>query len=206
MVTTTTAPGYAWDFCGGHLALDFTNTVSDRGGEAIERLNSYGDLLSWAAAREIVGAAAARRLAKTAADRPQAAEDAVLAATTLRQALYRVIAVTADGRKVAPADLAIVDAHVRASFAHARLAPASGRLALTFDLFDNGSLLGPVLMPVVHAAMDLLTTDAIARVRTCAEPTCAWLFLDVTRSGTRRWCDMKICGNRTKARRYRERH
>jgi predicted RNA-binding Zn ribbon-like protein len=45
------------------------------------------------------------------------------------------------------------------------------------------------------------------RVRKCANPECVHWFLDTTRSGTRRWCTMSICGNRTKARRhYRRQH
>jgi predicted RNA-binding Zn ribbon-like protein len=41
-------------------------------------------------------------------------------------------------------------------------------------------------------------------VRLCADASCAWLFLDTTRNRTRRWCDMKECGNRNKVRRFRE--
>jgi predicted RNA-binding Zn ribbon-like protein len=45
------------------------------------------------------------------------------------------------------------------------------------------------------------------RVRRCANPDCVHWFLDTTRSGTRRWCTMSICGNRLKARRhYARRH
>jgi predicted RNA-binding Zn ribbon-like protein len=62
----------------------------------------------------------------------------------------------------------------------------------------------PILAPVTRAAIDLLTTDARQRVRVCADQSCAWLFIDTTRSGTRRWCDMKVCGNRNKVRRFRE--
>jgi len=61
----------------------------------------------------------------------------------------------------------------------------------------------PITTPVVRAAIDVLTTDAIRRVRLCADRSCAWLFTDTTRSGTRRWCDMKVCGNRNKVRRFR---
>jgi predicted RNA-binding Zn ribbon-like protein len=39
----------------------------------------------------------------------------------------------------------------------------------------------------------------------CASEDCAWLFLDKTKNKRRRWCDMKICGNRVKARRHYER-
>ena len=40
------------------------------------------------------------------------------------------------------------------------------------------------------------------RVRNCANPDCPFWFLDTTRSGTRRWCSMNVCGNRLKARRH----
>jgi len=39
-------------------------------------------------------------------------------------------------------------------------------------------------------------------VRVCASDTCGWLFLDTSKNHTRRWCDMKSCGNRAKARKY----
>ena len=46
-----------------------------------------------------------------------------------------------------------------------------------------------------------------ARMRKCANPDCPFWFLDTTRSGTRRWCSMTVCGNRLKARRhYRRQH
>jgi hypothetical protein len=42
-------------------------------------------------------------------------------------------------------------------------------------------------------------------VRVCSNPLCRWLFVDRSRNGSRRWCDMSICGNRAKLRRYRRR-
>jgi predicted RNA-binding Zn ribbon-like protein len=52
-----------------------------------------------------------------------------------------------------------------------------------------------------------LLTSHVSRgaVRECESDTCAWLFLDRTRNHSRRWCDMGDCGNRAKARRFRER-
>jgi predicted RNA-binding Zn ribbon-like protein len=43
-------------------------------------------------------------------------------------------------------------------------------------------------------------TDRLAQ---CNGDTCGWLFLDLTKNLSRRWCDMKGCGNRAKVRRYR---
>ncbi|MGH7448040.1 MAG: CGNR zinc finger domain-containing protein, partial [Longimicrobiales bacterium] len=40
------------------------------------------------------------------------------------------------------------------------------------------------------------------RVKLCGNDACAWLFIDVSRNRSRRWCDMKDCGNRAKARRH----
>ena len=43
------------------------------------------------------------------------------------------------------------------------------------------------------------------RVRACGADTCRWLFLDTSKNHTRRWCNMRICGNRMKARRFQAR-
>ena len=56
----------------------------------------------------------------------------------------------------------------------------------------------------VRNLLRLLDEDP-ARVRKCANPDCPFWFLDTTRSGTRRWCSMTVCGNRLKARRHYER-
>jgi predicted RNA-binding Zn ribbon-like protein len=39
-------------------------------------------------------------------------------------------------------------------------------------------------------------------VRRCANDKCLWLFIDRSKAGTRRWCDMAACGNRAKAQRH----
>jgi predicted RNA-binding Zn ribbon-like protein len=84
------------------------------------------------------------------------------------------------------------------------LRPDGARLSLDFaEALSSIGLEQPIVTPVIRSAIELLTTDAIGRVRLCADQSCAWLFVDTTRSGTRRWCDMKVCGNRNKVRRFR---
>jgi predicted RNA-binding Zn ribbon-like protein len=63
-----------------------------------------------------------------------------------------------------------------------------------------------VLWPVIQSAAELVTSPDVARIRECGAPDCNWLFLDHSRGGRRKWCDMSTCGNRAKARRYYERH
>jgi predicted RNA-binding Zn ribbon-like protein len=57
------------------------------------------------------------------------------------------------------------------------------------------------LWPIAVAAVDLLRSDRLARVKQC--DNCPWLFVDVSRNGSRRWCSMDECGVHVKMRRYR---
>ena len=193
-------PEYAWDFCGGELAIDFTNTVGDRGTQPLEHLNTFGDVVAWAEARRVLSKSAAAALRRRAAAEPEAARRAWRAAVALREALYNVLAAAPARRRPRPADLETLNASVRATYQRAALAASGDRFAL--DTAGDEAL-DAVLGPVVRAAVDLLTSDAISQVGLCADDTCLWLFLDTTRSRTRRWCDMKSCGNRNKVRRFR---
>jgi predicted RNA-binding Zn ribbon-like protein len=60
---------------------------------------------------------------------------------------------------------------------------------------------------VGRSAAELLTGDPLDRLRSCAGGAdCGWVFLDTSRNGRRRWCEMEVCGSRAKMRRYRDRH
>jgi predicted RNA-binding Zn ribbon-like protein len=56
------------------------------------------------------------------------------------------------------------------------------------------------------ATSRLMLSDNMRLLRACEKPDCRWLFLDTSKNHTRRWCDMKICGNRMKARRFKAQH
>jgi predicted RNA-binding Zn ribbon-like protein len=50
-----------------------------------------------------------------------------------------------------------------------------------------------------------LSDADLSRLRRCDGAGCGWLFLDTTRNHSRRWCDSRDCGNRSRVRRYAER-
>jgi predicted RNA-binding Zn ribbon-like protein len=56
---------------------------------------------------------------------------------------------------------------------------------------------------LVHAATELLLRGPRDRLRICRN--CTWLFLDLSRNGSRRWCSMESCGTAVKVRRLTER-
>src|SRR5436305_3219246 len=156
-MVTRSEPGYRWDFCGGELSIDFTNTVGSRGGVPEEHLSTYGDLLSWAEARGVIGRADAQRLRREAARHPAAAREALTDAVAFREALYRVIAATVSGHTPGSADLSTINSHVGESFSGARLHAVRGRLELAHQLPGRSPLVEPILHPVSRAATNLLT-------------------------------------------------
>ena len=194
-------PDYTFDFCGNHLAIDFTNTVGDRGADRADHFNTFGDIVAWAEARRVVSRSAAAALRQKANADADGAKRAWRSALAFREALYNVLAAASSNRRAPAADLAVVNTHVARTFSGAALAQSGERFSLETHAED---WLDPVLRPVTRAAVDLLTSDELTKVRRSADDECAWLFLDTTRSRTRRWCDMRVCGNRNKVRRFRE--
>lgn len=197
-----TQPDYAFDFCGGHLAIDFTNTIGSRGDKAKreEHLISIGDVLAWSEAAGILTKRRATELRSEASVNPDVARSAFRRAIEFREVLYRLLAAIAHHQLPAPGDLTAFNRYVSELYADAAVVAAPAGFALETA---RGEGFDAVLRPVVRAAVELLTSPALKKVGLCADDSCAWLFLDTTRSGTRRWCDMKSCGNRNKVRRFR---
>jgi len=196
-------PGeHVFDLSGGHLALDFVNTVGGmRDVKPNEHLHGYPDLLAFGRQTGVLDEREAARLAQEARRRPSEAEATLAGAITLREALYRVFLDRAEGRRPRPADLDALNAALSRALAHRRLVERDGAVALGWE---DAPALDAMLWPVIDAATDLLV-DGDARVRICGmseTEECGWLFVDRTKAGTRRWCSMKDCGNRAKARRH----
>jgi predicted RNA-binding Zn ribbon-like protein len=59
-----------------------------------------------------------------------------------------------------------------------------------------------MLGPIVGSAAELLASDNLPFVRACSSNTCQWFFLDTSKNHRRRWCSMKLCGNRAKVRKF----
>ncbi len=196
---------YAFDFSGGRLCLDFVNTTGGTRETPKEHLHTYLDLVSWGRQARLLDEAAAQRLGQLAKRRPDNAAQTLAGAVALREALFRIFCGAAECGPQRPQDMEIFNAALSRALAHVRVqATAKGCV----DLWGNGEDdLDRMLWPVLRSAMDVLTSEhERTRVHKCESPTCDWLFLDTSRNHSRRWCDMKSCGNRAKARRYYDRH
>ncbi len=193
--------GFVFELTGANLALDFANTLGDRPTpRPRERLADYGRLLAWGRQTGVLSREQSLRLARSAARRPAAAARALRRATALRETLFAAFSAVARGREVPPAALADLNAALPGALAALRVVREGRRYAWTRSGGEPD--LDVVLHAVAHAAADLLASGPLERVRECPGRGCAWLFLDQSRNGTRRWCDMSVCGNRAKARRH----
>jgi len=192
-------PVETMELTGGDVSLDFVNTAGGRDERQLrEKLRTYGDLVTWAERVGLVSEERGARLRDRARVDPDEANRILTEARALREALFRLFA----RPDPAPQDLDLVAA--AAARAHARLALVTEAGGYAFE-WPEDDRLDRVLWPVALSAADLLTSEDRERVKECASHTCEWLFLDMSKNRSRRWCDMKVCGNRAKARRFSER-
>ncbi|HKC10644.1 MAG TPA: ABATE domain-containing protein [Vicinamibacteria bacterium] len=192
--------GNRFELTGGRPCLDLVNTLDARPtSHPRELLSSYADLLAWGEQAALLSPGQARRLRDRARRRGGEAEAARRRALLLREALYSLFSAAAAGRAVPPRALRLLNDALPRALARLRIVGGRGALGWGWSAeteFDR------VLWPVIRSAGELLASPARERLRECAAPNCAWLFLDASRNRSRRWCDMSVCGNRAKARRH----
>jgi predicted RNA-binding Zn ribbon-like protein len=188
----------------GALCLDFANTVSWRGsGNPVDRLPVYEELIRFGEQSKLLSAEDARLIRREAARQPEAAARALKKAVALREALYRIFSALAGGRSASATDLETLNGSLPDALIRLRL--AAGAEGVSWAWRGEREALDRLLWPVARDAAVFLTSTDVTRLRSCANPHCRWVFYDGTRSGTRRWCTMAVCGNRAKLRRYRQR-
>ncbi|HEV7648352.1 MAG TPA: CGNR zinc finger domain-containing protein [Actinophytocola sp.] len=100
-----------------------------------------------------------------------------------------------------------VRAALRAAVGDPAPGPAALSAAVTVSLEPGGPRLvaGDVVGAVLAAASRLAVLGEWDRVKICPADDCRWAFYDRSRNHSRTWCSMRVCGNREKARAWRER-
>jgi predicted RNA-binding Zn ribbon-like protein len=193
-----------FEFTGEHLCLDFANTVNDRPTDhPTELLASYLDVLRWGKEAGVLNQRTADRLSRLAAEPPGRAQSALRHAIRLRDTIYEIFLAVVERRDVPGTALAVLNTAIGDAAGHARI--AHGNRRFTWEWVQPEEHLESLLWPLARAASELLVSEEIQYVRACPSETCSWLFLDKTKNHRRRWCDMRTCGNRDKARRYYQR-
>jgi predicted RNA-binding Zn ribbon-like protein len=189
---------------GGRVCLDFANTTSGRGTDQhLEHLLRYDDLVVWSRRTGLLSAEDAAALTAQAAAMPEAAAAVLSHALGLREALHGMFEATAAHAPVPAAAIASVNGVLAEAMAEARLRTTGHGFAWDWRTTPPG--LDRMLWPIAREAAELLVSPALARVKVCPGRQCGWLFFDATKNRRRRWCDMRVCGSRDKARRHHHR-
>jgi predicted RNA-binding Zn ribbon-like protein len=210
----------AFKILDGHPALDFVNTFDDRFsvGGPTELLGNYADLLSFSQQAGVLDAPQIKVLAPQ--KESAAAAMALRSAHELREALaaFFYAAELPSTQRASPCapkgaapDLKTLERHFQRADAHRELAwtraPKAAGETPRAD-WQWGRFAAELELPIwalARSAARLLTSSAMDQVRLCGSETCRWLFYDTSKNHSRRWCDMKVCGNRMKARRFQAR-
>jgi predicted RNA-binding Zn ribbon-like protein len=203
-------PAGAVNLVGGRLCLDFVNSVGARristSGEVTirdEKLKDYPDLLAWARHAGALPDKESNRLARAYPGRGNEATAILRRAVDLRESLYRIFAAIALKRNAEQSHLRVLNEELRLARAAEHLVARTGNFAWQWHAHDL--LPDRIFWSVTQSAADLLTQGDLTRVRQCEGHDCGWIFEDTSRNRSRRWCDMRDCGNIAKVRRFRTR-
>lgn len=176
-------------FTSGRPCLAFCATVGERWRRNFERLRSPSDLARWVVAAGLLQ------------PEPAVTEAGLADARVLREAIYRAMRAGMAGNPVTTGDREVINKWARQPDLAPQLAADGTRTSL-----ESAQPLAACLSSIARDAVHLLTGPELDRVRECAAPDCALLFLDRSRPGKRRWCADRACGSRTRSASYRRRH
>ena len=149
---------------------------------------------------KVLSGSEARALRAWAARRPAAAASALRRARAIREVVAEVLQAVSHGRRPPARALAALESACLAAARARRLRPLAGHARWEWRR-GAAEPLRPALAAALNAER-LLTSSPPGRVSQCGDAQCGWFFLDVSRNRSRRWCSMKVCGNRNKARRH----
>lgn len=171
---------------GAELIEQFVNTneLDEPDGELLKDPRALG---AWLSEHDLLPAGAA------------VSDDDLARALRVREAL-RSLLLANNG---APLDAAAVttlndaagESHLRVSFSPRGAA----------ELVPDEANVPGALSRMLAVAYTAMADESWKRLKACRLDDCQWAFYDHSKNRSRTWCSMKVCGNRAKARAYRER-
>jgi len=179
----------------------FANTRYWRGSDPVrESLNGLADVLKWCGGAGTIDAPTLQQLATWGSRNSGEAARLFDETIAARETIYALLSAEAAGEAIGGRDIDELDRLLVA--APARTSLSALKTGAAWRLPPVAATTASLLAPVLWSAGDLLAGQRRQRLRMCANDKCRWLFIDDSKSGTRRWCSMSSCGNRAKAHRH----
>ncbi len=165
-----------------------------------EHLRQWEHLLAWAEHAGVIDGAYRHALERRG---QHAGDETLRRALELREALYHLFRAVIAAEDTPAPSLRPLNRILSEAMAAAGIRPAAE--GYTWGWPDDEPQPMRILWSIARSAAELLTGPDLDRVKFCPGHGCGWLFLDKTRNGKRRWCEMEVCGSRAKMRRYHQR-
>jgi predicted RNA-binding Zn ribbon-like protein len=183
------------------LSIKFVNTVAWRLRDGVEdRLASPDAMLKWLSDAGLADGTIVSQLKARWTAAPREGGACLKSAVELRETIYRLFIARIDGRKADPAAARVLNMHLSGS---AALGVALSHKTLGWQRSSGRLVSEGLLKPIAWSAAGLLTGPRAYKIKQCQdERGCGWLFIDESRTQTRRWCSMGDCGNLAKSRRH----
>ena len=190
---------HTFAFVAERLWLDFVNSDTARGSDA---LHDFERFVRWLEGAQLLDAERAATMRRRAQQQPAGAL-AVLGDARRVRAVLRALAERGVASQDVRSDALGEINRVLGRSAGTRRIELQGDGTFVRAFVPVGDAFAGLLIPIVDGAADALILGELERVRRCADPRCGRVFQDETKNGRRRWCDMATCGNRAKAARHR---
>jgi len=195
----------SFELIAGHPALDLINTLDWRFREEPppeELLNDFDDLAHFVEQSGLMSNVQVRRMLRNVS--ANKGGQVIESVRELREAAARVLYAVLDGKDPSASSVKLLERYFREARESQHLHWNGNKLA--WELTQSPAPAELLLWLLSLRAAELMTSDEMHSLRECGNAECRWLFLDTSKNHTRRWCDMKICGNRMKARRFKAQH
>jgi predicted RNA-binding Zn ribbon-like protein len=192
---------------GGLGVLDFLNTCDGRRpgnmlAQVIDKLSNLEDIVHWFHHAGLIGSDEHERLVQLVHDSSWHSITAFNRLIAFRESLYRLFLALALGNPVDPAGMDELNAALAETAGQRQVVAMPGGFMWRWLPVDSlESMTAGFIGRIAVQAAGLLTSPDLSRLKACATPDCDWLFVDTSKNGRRRWCQMSVCGAREKARR-----
>jgi predicted RNA-binding Zn ribbon-like protein len=192
------------DLVGGALALDLTNTSSGRGTPGHqEHLRDFDTVMQWVAHARILTPGDCAYVRSAAASCPKVARAFFKRLLEIRELIWMIATALAERRPVSEKLRGALTAAHAESLRQAEIKMRAGVFIWSWN--PRHDIQAAILGPITLSALTLLMEKDLSRTKRCAGQECGWLFFDTTKNKRRRWCEMRVCGNRAKVRAARAR-
>jgi predicted RNA-binding Zn ribbon-like protein len=189
------------------LCVNFSNTKDWHGSDhPIEKLHNYSDLIQWSLEQGTLDNETFKTLLKRSKLQEKKAETVLENARDLRESIYRVFSAVSQDRSPKSKDFDTVGRYFSKAMLNLKLVTQKQKKKNRFYLqwkYEKNDF-DEILWPIAKSAADLLISEKLEFVKECANEKegCGWLFIDMSKNHSRKWCAMSACGNRNKVRSY----